>query len=134
MSFRNSLSATSEPRLAPYIQTRFAQASNEVSSVRPRSSVMGSNCVSPGDLRLVEGSPPSRFSITPVTRVRPETRVTAGMYFPSHFTRNLKFLYGSRRVGLTVNSAMRGRIHEPKGELYYLAPIKDARAAAPSKS
>jgi len=36
--------------------------------VTPRSSVTGSNFVSPGDNRALDGSPPSRWWITSVTR------------------------------------------------------------------
>ena len=32
------------------------------------------------------------------------THDTPATTFPSHFTRNLKFLYGSKRCGLTGNS------------------------------
>ena len=52
MSLRKSFSETSEPSPAPKFQTLFAQASNSVSCVTPRSSVIGSYSVRPGDLRL----------------------------------------------------------------------------------
>src|ERR1700728_2618676 len=106
MFLRKSASDISDPNAAPYCHTRLAQLSNAGSSVNPRSSVIGSNCVRPVDLRLELGSPPSRFSTTPVVRTRPDTFVRPGTYCPSHFTRKLKFLYGSKRVGLFGNSGM----------------------------
>ena len=74
-----------------------------MSWVRPRSSVMASNLLRPGDLCEVEGSPPLRCSTTSVVRFRPVTLLPPYTYLPSHFRRNLKFLYGSRRFGLTGN-------------------------------
>src|SRR6266542_2088360 len=53
MSFRKSASDTSLPRPLPSVQTRLAQALNSGSWVRPRSRVMASYFVRPGDLRLV---------------------------------------------------------------------------------
>src|SRR2546429_6838266 len=44
--------------------------------------------------------------MTSVLRRSPLILLTPATYRPSHFTRNLKFLYGSKRFGLTVNSAM----------------------------
>src|SRR5712691_11596153 len=106
MSFRKSFSDDSDPRPAPKFQTLLAHFSNSVSCVTPRSSVNGSYLVRPGDLREVLGSPPSRCSTTSVVRFIALTLLTPATYLPSHFTRNLKFLYGSKRVGLTVNCAM----------------------------
>src|SRR5690242_8096512 len=71
---------------------------------------MASNSLRPGDLRLVEGSPPSRCFTTSVVRLSPVTLLTPATYCPSHFTRNLKFLYGSKRFVLTVNSAIRSSL------------------------
>ena len=83
-----------------------AQYSNAVSWVTPRSRVMASYSVRPGDLRVVLGSPPSRCLTTSVVRLSMLHLLTPAMYWPSHLSRNLKFLYGSNRVLLTVNSAM----------------------------
>src|SRR5436190_18213971 len=106
MSLRKSLSDTSVPRPAPKFQTLLAHSSNSTSWVTPRSRVMGSYLVRPGDLRPVLGSPPSRCSTTSVVRFRALTLLTPATYLPSHFKRNLKFLYGSKRCGLTLNCAM----------------------------
>src|ERR1044071_6746673 len=106
MSLRKSLSDTSAPSPAPKFQTLLAHFSNSVSCVTPRSSVIASNLFRPGDLRPVLGSPPSRCSTTSVVRLSALTLLTPATYRPSHLTRNLKFLYGSKRVGFTVNSAM----------------------------
>src|SRR5277367_2921448 len=106
MSLRKSASDTSAPRAAPSCQTLPAHCSKAVSSVIPRSSVIASYSFRPGDLRLVEGSAPSRNFTTSVERFNPVTLLIPATYFPSHFTWNLKFLYGSWRVGFTVNSAI----------------------------
>src|SRR4029077_4250196 len=106
MFFRKSSRSTSAPRPAPSFQTMLAQSSKAVSWVKPRSRVMASYCVRPGDLWLVLGSPPSRCWTTSVVRFNPLILSTPATYLPSHFTLNLKFLYGSRRVGLTVNSGI----------------------------
>src|SRR5918996_6210448 len=105
MSLRKSLSETSAPNPEPKFQTLFAHFSNSVSCVTPRSSVIASNSVRPGDFRLVLGSPPSRCRTTSVVRLRAFILLTPATYRPSHLTRNLKFLYGSKRLGLTVNCA-----------------------------
>src|SRR4030088_544794 len=68
--------------------------------------VMASYLVRPGDFRRLLGSPPSRCSKTSVVRFSAVTLLTPATYFPFHFTRNLKFLYGSQRCALTVNCAM----------------------------
>src|SRR5262245_50466465 len=101
MSLRKSLSDTSEPRPAPKFQTLFAQRSNSRSCVTPRSSVIASYLVRPGDLRLVLGSPPSRCSTISVVRLSPPHLLMPATYRPSHLTRNLKFLYGSKRFAFT---------------------------------
>src|SRR6188474_2990567 len=88
---------------APCFQVRLAQSSKSVSWVPPRSSVIESNLVRPGDLYEVDGSPPARCSITSVLRLSALTLLTPATYRPSHLTRNLKFLYGSKRFVLTVN-------------------------------
>src|SRR5580698_9533159 len=106
MSLRKSFSETSAPSVAPICQTFAAHASKSRSCVTPRSSVIASNSVRPGDLRLVLGSPPSRCFTTSVVRFSPETLLTPATYWPSHFTRKLKFLYGSKRCAFTVNCAM----------------------------
>src|SRR6185369_8027881 len=102
-SLRKSFSETSDPRPDPRFQTLFAHFSNSVSWVTPRSSVIGSYSVLPGDLRLVDGSPPSRCLTTSVVRLRALILLTPATKRPSHFTRNLKFLYGSNRCGFTLN-------------------------------
>src|SRR6266700_7567535 len=106
MSLRKSLSETSRPSPALKSQTLFAHFSNSVSRVTPRSNVIASYSVRPGDLRLLLGSPPSRCFTTSVVRLRPPTLLTPATYLPSHLTRNLKFLYGSNRCAFTVNSAI----------------------------
>src|SRR6185436_20673597 len=105
-SLRKSLSETSAPRPEPKFQTLFAHDSNSVSCVTPRSSVIASYFVRPGDLRLDDGSPPSRCSTTSVVRLSAPTLLIPATYLPSHLTRNLKFLYGSKRCALTVNCAI----------------------------
>src|SRR5262245_1136173 len=67
---------------------------------------MASNLFRPGDLWDVEGSPPSRCSTTSVVRFRLLHLLIPATYLLSHFKRNLKFLYGSRRVGLAGNIAI----------------------------
>src|ERR1700761_9165667 len=106
MSLRKSLSETSEPSPAPRFQTLLAQASNPGSGVPPRSRRIPSYSVRPGDLRLEDGSPPSRCFTTSVVRLSMPTLEMPATYLPSHLTRNLKFLYGSKRCALTVNWAM----------------------------
>src|SRR5206468_7098342 len=104
-SLRKSFSDTSAPRPEPKFQTLLAHFSNSVSWVTPRSRVMASYSVRPGDLRLLLGSPPSRCLTTSVVRFSMPTLLTPATYRPSHLTRNLKFLYGSKRCALTVNWA-----------------------------
>src|SRR6266481_4943661 len=106
MSLRKSLSETSAPRPAPKFQTLFAHCSNSLSWVTPRSSVIASYSVRPGDLRLLLGSPPSRCLTTSVVRLSALHLLTPATYLPSHLRRNLKFLYGSNRCVLTLNCAM----------------------------
>src|SRR3954463_14937073 len=96
-SLRKSFSDTSAPSPDPKFHTLFAHFSNSVSCVTPRSSVTASYLVRPGDLRELLGSPPSRCSTTSVVRFSELTLLTPATYRPSHFTRNLKFLYGSKR-------------------------------------
>src|SRR2546422_2188315 len=105
-SLRKSLSETSAPRPAPKFQPLFAHCSKSLSCVTPRSSVMASNLLRPGDLRPVLGSPPSRCSTTSVVRLSALTLLMPATYRPSHFSRNLKFLYGSNRWVLTLNCAI----------------------------
>src|SRR6267378_3800344 len=102
-SLRKSLSELSEPSPAPKFHTLFAHCSNSLSCVTPRSSVIASYSVRPGDLRLLLGSPPSRCLTTSVVRLREPTLLTPATYLPSHLTRNLKFLYGSKRCAFTLN-------------------------------
>src|SRR5947208_1761164 len=102
-SLRKSFSETSAPRPDPKFQILFAHFSNSVSCVTPRSRLMASYSVRPGDFRLLLGSPPSRCLTTSVVRFKPPTLLTPATYLPSHFTRNLKFLYGSNRCAFTVN-------------------------------
>src|SRR5690349_6096002 len=103
MSLRKSFNETSAPSAAPKLQTLFAHFSNSGSWVTPRSRVIASYSVRPGDFRLLLGSPPSRCLTTSVVRLRELTLLIPATYFPSHLTRNLKFLYGSNRVGFTLN-------------------------------
>src|SRR6266851_3205914 len=106
ISLRKSLSDTSCPRFTPYCQTLFAHCSNSLSCVTPRSRVIASYSVRPGDLRLELGSPPSRCLTTSVVRFKALTLLTPKTYLPSHLRRNLKFLYGSKRSLFAVNWAM----------------------------
>src|SRR5262249_10167267 len=94
------------PATAPRFDTLFAQRSNSMSWVTPRSTVIGSYVVVPGDLWGIDGSPPSRCTTTSVVRRSALTLEMPAVYRPSHFRRNLKFLYGSWRCALTENSAM----------------------------
>src|ERR1035437_1939257 len=103
MSFRKSFRDTSYPKPASRFQILFAHFSKSLSWVTPRSRVIGSYVVRPGDFRAELGSPPYRCSTVSVVFFRGLILLTPSTYFPSHFTRNLKFLYGSNRVGLTVN-------------------------------
>src|SRR6266699_1267158 len=64
---------------------------------------MGSNFQVLGLTRDVDGSPPSRWVTASVERLRVLTLLMPATYFPSHLTRNLKFLYGSNRCALTAN-------------------------------
>src|SRR5262245_41264111 len=114
-SLRKSLSETSAPRPAPKFQTLLAHFSNSLSCVTPRSRVMASYSVRPGDLRLLLGSPPSRCLTTSVVFLSMLTLLMPATYRPSHFTRNLKFLYGSKRCALTVNWAMRFSLGRDEG-------------------
>src|SRR6188472_4185284 len=102
-SLRKSFSDTSAPRPDPKFHTLLAHCSNSTSWVTPRSTVIAWNFARPGDLRVVEGSPPSRCASTSVVRLSTLTLLTPATYLPSHFARNLKFLYGSKRVALTLN-------------------------------
>src|SRR5215469_1390016 len=106
MSLRKSLSDTSAPSPAPRCHTLLAHFSNSRSCVTPRSRVMASYSVRPGDFRLLDGSPPSRCFTTSVVRLSIPHLLTPATYLLSHFTRNLKLLYGSKRCGLAVNCAM----------------------------
>src|SRR3954471_11746078 len=105
-SLRKSLRETSAPRPAPKFHTLLAHCSKSLSWVTPRSRVIASYLVCPGDLRTVLGSPPSRCSTGVVERLREPTLLMPATYRPSHFTRNLKFLYGSNRCALTLNLAI----------------------------
>src|SRR5215471_5712127 len=121
MSLRKSCSEDSAPSPPWKSQTLLAHCSKSLSWVTPRSSVIASYSVRPGDFRLLLGSPPSRCLTTSVVRFSALTLLTPATYFPSHLTRNLKFLYGSKRVGLTVNSAMASlRSARLSGELLQL--------------
>src|SRR5205823_9362768 len=95
---------TSLPRPEPKFQTLLAHCSKAGSCVTPRSSVIASYSVRPGDLRLLLGSPPSRCLTTSVLRLRPPTLLTPATNsgLSPNFTRNLKFLYGSNRCGLVL--------------------------------
>src|SRR6266542_6030993 len=100
-SLRKSLIDTSAPRPAPKFHTLFAHFSNSGSCVTPRSSVIASYSVRPGDLRVLLGSPPSRCLTTSVVRLSELILLTPATYLPSHLMRNLKFLYGSKRCAFT---------------------------------
>src|ERR1700730_696715 len=108
MSFLKSTIDVS--RWDPSFQTLFAHSSNARSWVTPRSSVMGSNLVRPGDFSSIPGWPPSLCSTTSVDRTKALTRSTPATYWPSHLTLNLKLLYGSLRMPAIIRSSLvRGR-------------------------
>src|SRR6266508_6350537 len=109
MSLRKSFSETSLPEPAPVVpvcHTLFIHLANSGSWETPCSMLKASYSVRPGDLRLVLGSPPSRCLTTSVVRLSALTLLTPATYCPSHFTLNLKFLYGSNRLWFTVNWAI----------------------------
>ena len=58
--------------------------------------------VRPGVLGDVDEASPVPYSTVSVERLSPLTLLTPATYRPSHFTRNLKLLYGSKRVGLSL--------------------------------
>src|SRR5689334_18836831 len=68
--------------------------------------VIGSYFVRPGVLCGLLGSPPSRCSMSSVVRLSAVTLLTPATYAVPHLMRNLKFLYGSNRVGFVVNLAI----------------------------
>src|ERR1044071_7367546 len=95
MSFRKFFS---DEAASPWkLCTRLAHASKVVSCVRPASRVTGSYLLLPGNCRLVLGSPPSRHCVTSVVRLSELHLLKPATYWPSTFTRNLKFRYGSKR-------------------------------------
>ena len=94
MSLRKSLSETSAPSPAPKFQTLLAHCSNSLSCVTPRSSVIASYSVRPGDLRLLLGSPPSRCLTTSVVRLSALTLLTPGDVFAVPFDAELEVLVG----------------------------------------
>src|SRR5438309_7476402 len=108
MFLRKSFSDDSTPRPPWKFQTLLAHCSKSLSWVTPRSNVIASYSVRPGDLWLLLGSPPQRCFTTSVVRLSMLTLLTpaTGVLLPTNLTRNLKFLYGSNRRALTVNSAM----------------------------
>src|SRR5215469_10134320 len=107
MSLRKSLGETSDPSPAPKPRTLLAQFPNSVSWVTPRSNVTESYLVLPGDLRLPKESPPSRYLTISVACAGPTLSLfMPATYLPSHFNRNLKFLYGSDRCGFALNPGM----------------------------
>src|SRR5689334_11448294 len=106
MSLRKSASDVSPPRPAPKFHTLLHHCSKSGSCVTPRSSVIASYSVRPGDLRLLLGSAPSRCLTTSVVRLSELTLLTPATVCLSQTTRNLKFLYGSNRVELALNWAM----------------------------
>src|SRR3984885_6010115 len=131
MSLRKLASETSEPSPAPKFHTSPAQSWKAMSMVRPRSKVIASNLLLPGDLWSVEGSPPARWLTTSVVRFRALTLLTAATYTPSHLTQNLKLLYGSRRVGFARNIAMMDRLLTPL-TWAFAAQVKSSPLKAPA--
>src|SRR5438477_13219164 len=103
-SLRKSLSETSAPRPEPKFQTLLAHFSNSVSCVTPRSSVMASYSVRPGDFRLLLGSPPSRCFTTSVVFFRLPTLLIPATYLPSHFTRELEVLVRVEPLRIDIDS------------------------------
>src|SRR4051812_9333790 len=98
VSLRKSFNETSRPKPDPKFHILLAHFSNSVSWVTPRSRVTASYSVRPGDFLLELGSPPSRCFTTSVVRFNALILLTPATYLPSHLMRNLKFLYGSKRV------------------------------------
>src|ERR687887_1826270 len=101
MSLRKSFRLISWPSWLPSRHTLFAHCSKSTSWVTPRSRVIASYLVRPGERCALDGSPPARCSTTSVVRLSALTLLTPATYLPSHFTLNLKFLYGSKRDVLT---------------------------------
>src|SRR3977135_1967570 len=106
MSLRKSFSETSVCGAPLSCQTLLGHCAHSTSCVTPRSRVIASNSVRPGDLRLLEGSPPSRCFTTSVVRLRVPTLLTPATYRPSHLTLNLKFLYGPNRWTFKLTCAL----------------------------
>src|SRR3954468_21237138 len=96
-SLRKSCRDTSSPSPDPQFQTLLAHFSNSVSWVTPRSKVMASYSVRPGDFRLELGSPPARWETTSVFRLRVLALLTPTTGRPSQTRRNLKLGYGFKR-------------------------------------
>src|SRR5690349_20430794 len=127
-SLRKSFSDTSAPSPEPKFQTLVAHCSKSTSWVTPRSRVIVSYSVRPGDFRLLLGSPPSRCLTTSVARLSMPTLLTPATKRPSYFTRNLTFLYGSKRRALTVNWAMAPLLRVGAGDLLDLQDDELGRA------
>src|SRR2546422_11454357 len=94
MSLRRASGETS----APNSPTLFAHCSKSLSCVTPRSSVTASYLFRRGNVTLVLGPPASRGLTRPVVPSSTLIPLKPAPYLPSHFPRNLKFLYGSNRV------------------------------------
>src|SRR5664279_2263294 len=105
-SLRKLASETSFAGPPAKCHTLFAHCSKATSCVTPRSSVIASYSVRPGDFRLLLGSPPSRCLTTSVVFLRALILLMPATYWPSHEILNLKFLYGSKRVVFAENCAM----------------------------
>src|SRR5215207_4336873 len=128
ISLRKSFRETSKPGPELKVQILLAHFSNSGSWVTPRSRVIGSYLVWPGDLRTVLGSPPSRCSITSVFRFSALTLLTPATSRPSILMRNLNFFNGSKRLGLFGNRAMRfSSYFDLSGHLLYLDDYKFGR-------
>src|SRR6266496_6419720 len=87
--------------------TRLAQSSKVRSKVTPASSVIGSYFVLPGIWCGPLASPPSYHGVTSVVRLSALHLFSAATAWPSTTTLKRNPRYGSKRVLLTVNLAIR---------------------------
>src|SRR5262249_19543488 len=82
------------------------------------------------------GLPPSRCVTTSVVRLRPLTLLMPAMYRPSHFTRNVKFLYGSTRLRRTelIDDLPASRRHLPEAPCRLTRFVAHRKRGRPGRS
>src|SRR6185436_13248717 len=96
--------ASSNNTMTPFFRfatpwlTESSHSCSSFDAVMPRLSVISPIFDRPGSFRTVEGSPPSRYSITSISTRRPVHSENPASAIPSISTRKLKFLYGSLRT------------------------------------